>query len=148
MSHIRNVGLQRISYSNKTGACQAQTLQQKPSQFHQKAGPVLGSKKRAPFGGPFSMLTLRAIPFPIWNPKKVSIFPAQNWGFFLLFFVVAVALVQWRPMKAAWFCALLFDPRFGGQNCLSCGGSLERGWKLQVQRRSNLSRERLPPAAR
>ena len=22
---------------------------------------------------------------------------------------------QWRPMKAAWFCALLFDPRFGGQ---------------------------------
>ena len=55
---------------------------------------------------------------------------------------------QWRPMKAAWFCALLFDPRFGGQNCLSRGGTLERGWKLQVQRRSNLSREWLPPAAR
>ena len=64
----------------------AKTLQQKPSQFHQKAGPVLGSKKRALFGGPFSMLTLRAIPFPIWNPKKGSIFPPQNWGFFLLFF--------------------------------------------------------------
>ena len=32
------------------------------------------------------MLTLRAIPFPIWNPKKGSIFPPQNWGFFLLFF--------------------------------------------------------------
>ena len=60
--------------------------QQKPSQFHQKADPVLGSKKRAPFGGPFPMLTLRAIPFPIWNPKKGSIFPPQNWGFFLLFF--------------------------------------------------------------
>ena len=74
----------------------AKTLQQKPSQFHQKAGPVLGSKKRAPFGGPFSMLTLRAIPFPIWNPKKVSIFPPQNWGFFLLFFVVAIALVRLR----------------------------------------------------
>ena len=26
-----------------------------------------------------------------------------------------------------------------------CGGPLERGWKLQVQRRPNLSRERLPP---
>ena len=64
----------------------AKTLQQKPSQFHQKADPVLGSKKRDPFGGPFSMLTLRAIPFPIWNPKKGSIFPPQNWGFFLLFF--------------------------------------------------------------
>ena len=64
----------------------AKTLQQKPSQFHQKADPVLGSKKRAPFGGPFSMLTLRAIPFPIWNPKKGTIFPPQNWGFFLLFF--------------------------------------------------------------
>ena len=51
-------------------------------------------------------------------------------------------------MKAAWFDALLFDPRFGGQNCLSCGGTLERGWKLQVQRRPNLSRERLPPADR
>ena len=64
----------------------ANTLQQKPSQFHQKADPVLVSKKRAPFGGPFSMLTLRAIPFPIWNPKKRTIFPPQNWGFFLLFF--------------------------------------------------------------
>ena len=28
----------------------AKTLQQKPSQFHQKADPVLGSKKRTPFG--------------------------------------------------------------------------------------------------
>ena len=56
--------------------------------------------------------------------------------------------LQGRPMKAAWFDALLFDPHFGGQNCLSCGGTLERGWKLQVQRRPNLSRERLPPASR
>ena len=88
MSHIRNVGLQRISFIFKQTrrVSGAKKLQQKPSQFHQKAGPVLGSKKRAPFGGPFSMLTLRAIPFPIWNPKKVSIFPPQNWGFFLLFF--------------------------------------------------------------
>ena len=54
---------------------------------------------------------------------------------------------QGRPMKAAWFDALLFDPRFGSQNRLSCGGTLERGWKLQTQRRPNLSRERLPPAA-
>ena len=27
--------------------------------------------------------------------------------------------LQGRPMKAAWFDALVFDPRFGGQNCLS-----------------------------
>ena len=54
---------------------------------------------------------------------------------------------QGRPMKAAWFDALLFDPRFGAQNRLSCGGTLERGWKLQMQRRPNLNRERLPPAA-
>ena len=32
------------------------------------------------------MLTLRAIPFPVWNPKKGSIFPPQDWGFFLSFF--------------------------------------------------------------
>ena len=34
--------------------------------------------------------------------------------------------VQWRPMKAAWFDALIFDPHFGGQNCLSviCCASL------------------------
>ena len=74
----------------------AKTLQQKPAQFHHKAGPVLGSKKRAPFGSPFFMLTLRAIPFPIWNPKKGSIFPPQNCGFFLLFSFVAIALLRLR----------------------------------------------------
>ena len=63
----------------------AKTLQQKPAQFHHKADPVLGSKKRAPFGSPFFMLTLRAIPFPIWNPKKGSIFPPQNCFFFVVF---------------------------------------------------------------
>ena len=32
----------------------SKTLQQKPLQFHQNADPILESKKRAPFGGPFS----------------------------------------------------------------------------------------------
>ena len=74
----------------------AKTLQQKPSQFHQKADPVLGSKKRAPFGGPFSMLTLRAIPFPIWNPKKGSIFHLKIGVSFCCFSVVAIALLRLR----------------------------------------------------
>ena len=60
----------------------------KPSQFHQKAGPVLGSKKRAPFGGPFSMLTLRAIPFPIWNPKKGVHFSTSKLGFLFVLFLL------------------------------------------------------------
>ena len=55
----------------------AKTLQQKPSQFHQKADPVLGSKKRAPFGGPFSMLTLRAIP---WGRGMGSPIPSHQEG--------------------------------------------------------------------
>ena len=81
--HIRNVGLQRISYSNKPGACQAQKRCSKSlHNFTKRRTPFWGPKKRGPFGGPFSMLTLRAIPFPIWNPKKGSIFPPQNWGFF------------------------------------------------------------------
>ena len=66
----------------------AKTLQQKPSQFHQKADPVLGSKKRAPFGGPFSMLTLRAIPFPKWNPKKGSIFGTSKLVFLFVVFLL------------------------------------------------------------
>ena len=33
--------------------------------------------------------------------------------------------VQWRPMKAAWFDALIFDPHFGGQNCLSVAQALQ-----------------------
>ena len=28
-------------------------------------------------------------------------------------------MLQWRPMKAAWFDALIFNRHFGGQNCLS-----------------------------
>ena len=34
-------------------------------------------------------------------------------------------IVQGRPMKAAWFDALVFDPRFGGQNCLSVVQALQ-----------------------
>ena len=32
---------------------------------------------------------------------------------------------QWRPMKAAWFDALIFDTHFGGQNCLSVAQALQ-----------------------
>ena len=32
---------------------------------------------------------------------------------------------QWRPMKAAGFDALIFDPHFGGQNCLSVAQALQ-----------------------
>ena len=35
------------------------------------------------------------------------------------------ATLQGRPMKAAWFDALVFDPRFGGQNCLSVAEALQ-----------------------
>ena len=33
--------------------------------------------------------------------------------------------LQWRPMKAAWFDALVFDTHFGGQNCLSVAQALQ-----------------------
>ena len=36
-----------------------------------------------------------------------------------------VSEIQGRPMKAAWFDALVFDPHFGGQNCLSVVQALQ-----------------------
>ena len=66
----------------------AKTLQQKRSQFHTKGGSRFGSKKRAPFGGPFSMLTLRAISFPIWNPKKRVHFSTSKLRFLFVVFLL------------------------------------------------------------
>ena len=57
----------------QTRSAHAKTRQQKP-QFHQKRDPILGSKKRGPFGGPFSLLTLLAIPFPIWTQQSSPFF--------------------------------------------------------------------------
>ena len=34
-------------------------------------------------------------------------------------------LVQGRPTSAAWFDALVFDPRFGGQNCFFVAQTLQ-----------------------
>ena len=45
---------------------------------------------------------------------------------------------QWRPMKAAWFDALIFDPHFGGQNCLSVAQALQAQLGNLMATRQNL----------
>ena len=71
----------------------AKTLQQKPSQFHQKADPVLGSKKRAPFWGPFSMLLFL---FQYGTQKRGPFFHLKIEVSFCCFSVVAIALLRLR----------------------------------------------------
>ena len=46
--------------------------------------------------------------------------------------------LQGRPMKAAWFDALVFDPRFGGQNCLSVAQALQAKFGNLMALRQNL----------
>ena len=58
-----------------------------------KGGPCFGVQKTGPVLGSVFYV---AIPFPIWNPKKGSIFPPQNWSFFCCFSVVAIALLRLR----------------------------------------------------
>ena len=75
----------------------AKTLQQKPSQFHQKADPVLGSKKRAPFGGPFFYVDIARYSFSNMEPKKGVHFSTSKLVFlFVVFSVVAIALLRLR----------------------------------------------------
>ena len=45
---------------------------------------------------------------------------------------------QGRPMKAGWFDALVFDPRFGGQNCLSVAQALQAELVNLMAMRQNL----------
>ena len=49
-----------------------------------------------------------------------------------------VSQIQGRPMKAAWFDALVFDPRFGGQNCLSVVQALQAEFGNLMAVRQNL----------
>ena len=75
----------------------AKTLQQKPSQLPQKADPVLGSKKRAPFGGPFFYVDIACYSFSNMEPKKGVHFSTSKLVFlFVFFFVVAIALLRLR----------------------------------------------------
>ena len=86
MSHIRNVGLQRISYSNKPGACQAQKRCSKsPHNFTKRRAPFWGQKTGSVWGSVF-YVDIARYSFSNMEPKKGSIFPPQNWGFVLLFF--------------------------------------------------------------
>ena len=45
---------------------------------------------------------------------------------------------QGRPMKAGWFEALVFDPHFGGQNCLSVAQALQAELVNLMAMRQNL----------
>ena len=49
-----------------------------------------------------------------FGPEEEAVAPVGCWSY-----------VQGRPMKATWFDALVFDPRFGGRNCLSVVQALQ-----------------------
>ena len=75
----------------------AKTLQQKPSQFHQKADPVLGSKKPGPVWGSVFYVDIARYSFSNMEPKKGVHFPTSKLGFlFVVFSVVAIALLHLR----------------------------------------------------
>ena len=50
----------------------------------------------------------------------------------------STALAQGRPTSAAWFDALVFDPRFGGQNCLFVAQTLQAELVNLMAMRQNL----------
>ena len=74
----------------------AKTLQQKPSQFHQKADPVLGSKKRSPVWESVFYVDIARYAFSDMEPKKGVHFFTLKLGF--LFVVFLLLLLH--------FCAL------------------------------------------
>ena len=86
MSHIRNAGLRRISYSNKPGACQAQRRCSKsPHNF---------TKRRALFWGPkngprFGVRFLCCYSFSNMEPKKgVHFSTSKLWFLFVVFLLL------------------------------------------------------------
>ena len=67
----------------------AKTLQQKPSQFHQKADPVLGSKKRALFvWGSVFYVDIARYSFSNMEPKKGVHFSTSKLGFLFVVFLL------------------------------------------------------------
>ena len=70
----------------------AKTLQQKPSQFHQKADPVLGSKKTGPVWGSAFYVGIARYSFSNMEPKIGVHFSISKLGF--LFVVFLLLLLQ------------------------------------------------------
>ena len=97
MSHIRNVGLQRISYSNKPGACQTQKRCSKsPHNFTKRRTPFWCPKNGPRLGSVFCVDIAR-YSFSNMEPKKGVHFSTSKFGFlFVVFSVVAIALLRLR----------------------------------------------------
>ena len=97
MSHIRNVGLQRISYSNKPGACQTQKRCSKsPHNFTKRRTPFWRPKNGPRLGSVFCVDIAR-YSFSNMEPKKGVHFSTSKFGFlFVVFSVVAIALLRLR----------------------------------------------------
>ena len=97
MSHIRNVGLQRISYSNKPGACQSQKRGSKSFTISLKDGPRFGVQKTGPVWGSVFYVDIARFSFSNMEPKKGVHFSTSKLGFlFCCFSVVAIAILRLR----------------------------------------------------
>ena len=89
----------------------ASRVQQKTSQIHHKADPILGSKKRTPFPGPFSILLLRRYHFSNLEPKKGVHALYLKIGVFFLFFFGVFAAALLRRRSSVIFFAYRMLPR-------------------------------------
>ena len=97
MSHIRNVGLRGISYSNKPGACQAQKRCSKAFTISPKGGPRFGVQKTGPVWGSVFYVNIARYSFSNMEPKKRGpFFHLKIVVSFCTFSVVAIALLRLR----------------------------------------------------
>ena len=97
MSHIRNVGLQRISYSNKPGACQAQKRCRKsPHNFTKRRTPFWGPKNGPRLGVRFLCWHCALFLFQYGAQKRGPFFHLKIGVSFCCFSVVAIALLRLR----------------------------------------------------
>ena len=85
MSHIRNVACKEFHIRTNQTRVRRKNAAAKALTISPKGGPRFGSKKRARWGSVF-YVDIARYSFSNMEPKKGSIFPPQNCGFFLLFF--------------------------------------------------------------
>ena len=90
MSHIRNVGLRGISYSNKPGACQAQKRCSKAFTISPKGGPRFGVQKTGPVWGSVFYVNIARYSFSNMEPKikGVHFSTSKLWFLFVLFLLL------------------------------------------------------------
>ena len=88
MSHIRNVGLQRISYSNKPGRVRRKNAAAKACTISPKGGPRFGVQKTGPVWGSVFYVDIARYSFSNMEPKKGVHFSTSKVEFLFVVFLL------------------------------------------------------------